>query len=166
MSEIWKKIECSTCHEVSNLGRIRKITTKRLLHPGLNTYGYPHFSYNNNGKMKDMTVHKAVAIAFIPNPEHKPQINHKNGVKTDNNVNNLEWCSCSENIQHAYNIGLKKGPKIKVVKCVETGRIYDSMQEASRKTKMYEGSISQSIRKGYSCYGTHWELANKGENYE
>jgi hypothetical protein len=159
-NEVWRKVDGSTRHEISNYGRVRKSTTKRLLHPGLNTYGYPHFSFKYGDKMKCMTVHRAVAIAFIPNIHNKPQVNHKNGIKTDNRVENLEWCSGSENIQHSYNIGLRNGPKAKKVKCIETGNIYESMQEASRQTGVLEAGISQSIRKGYSCYGMHWELLN------
>lgn len=160
-NEVWRKIDGSTRHEVSNCGRVRKSTTKRLLRPGLNTYGYPHFSFKCGGKMKCMTVHRAVALAFIPNPEGKAQVNHKNGDKTDNRVENLEWCSCSENLRHAYRTGLKKGPRIKPVMCIEMGVVYCSMQEASRKTGICEGSISQSVRKGHASYGLHWSLINK-----
>lgn len=69
-NEEWRKVEGSSRHEVSNYGRVRKSTTKRLVHPGLNTYGYPHFSFKFGDKMKDLTVHRAVAIAFIPNPDN------------------------------------------------------------------------------------------------
>ena len=72
-----------------------------------------------------------------------------------------EWCSCSENLRHAYRTGLKKGPRIKPVMCIEMGVVYCSMQEASRKTGICEGSISQSVRKGHASYGLHWSLINK-----
>ena len=55
----------------------------------------------NEGKRYDFTIHRLVALAFIPNEENKPFINHKNGIKTDNRVENLEWCNQSENVTHA-----------------------------------------------------------------
>ena len=160
-NEEWRKVEGSTRHEVSNFGRVRKSTTKRLLHPGLNTYGYPHFSFKYGNKMKCITVHRAVANAFIPNPQSKPQVNHKNGIKTDNRVDNLEWCTVSENINHAFRTGLWKSKKEIPVSCVETGETFNSMGEASRFYRFPEGSISQSVKKGYSCYGYHFKSLKK-----
>jgi hypothetical protein len=159
--EEWRKVDGSTRHEVSNLGRVRKSTTKRLLRPGLNTYGYPHFSFKQGDKIKCLTVHRAVAIAFLSNPQKKTQVNHKNGVKTDNRVENLEWCSASENNKHAHRNGLWKSKKEVAVLCKETGEIFNSINEASRYYRFFEGSISQSIRKGYSCYGYHFIKAGE-----
>jgi len=60
---------------------------------------------------KAYLVHRMVAITFIPNPEELPQVNHKDGNKLNNEVNNLEWVSCGDNQRHAYNTGLKREPK-------------------------------------------------------
>ena len=65
-------------------------------------HGYAKVSLCNNTKPKVVKVHRLVAQAFIPNPENKPQINHKNGVRNDNRVENLEWCTNGENSKHSY----------------------------------------------------------------
>ena len=67
----------------------------------LNDKGYFRCNLKNEGKRYDFTIHRLVALAFIPNEENKPFINHKNGIKTDNRVENLEWCNQSENVTHA-----------------------------------------------------------------
>jgi len=69
--------------------------------------GYPKISLMIDGDLKKMFVHKLLALAFIPNPENKPQINHINGIKDDNRLENLEWCTASENIDHSYRMGFR-----------------------------------------------------------
>lgn len=68
--------------------------------------GYLSISLYNNNTSKSYLVHRLVAITFIPNPLNLPFVNHKNGIKTDNRVENLEWCTRQENMQHAINTGL------------------------------------------------------------
>jgi methyl coenzyme M reductase gamma subunit len=83
----------------------------RKLKGGLDRKGYPIISLYTNGKRYQKKVHRLVAQAFIPNPENKETVNHINGIKTDNRVVNLEWCTQSENNQHAYDTGLQVGQK-------------------------------------------------------
>lgn len=111
MEEIWKKIEKYEDYEVSNLGRIKSLkrNNNKILKQKPNKFGYLIVGlFNNANKNKKMLVHRLVAEAFIPNPLSKPQVNHIDGNKQNNNVNNLEWCTNSENQIHAYKTGLKK----------------------------------------------------------
>ena len=77
----------------------------RVMRPALSTSGY-HMIFVGTGSSKNRTVHRMVAEAFIPNPKDKPCVNHKNGIKTDNRVCNLEWVTHQENLKHAYALGL------------------------------------------------------------
>ena len=112
MKEIWKDIPgYEGIYQVSNNGNVVSLNAyghniKRALKQRLNYYGYSTVVLNHNKKSKYVGVHILVAKTFIPNPEHKPQVNHIDGNKTNNNVNNLEWVTCKENIQHAIRTGL------------------------------------------------------------
>ena len=115
--EIWKDIEgYEGLYQVSNLGRVKSIygwcgnrfvKRTKILKLKINNKGYTKVYLYKNKKSKMFFVHRLVAMAFVPNPNNLPQVNHKDGNKLNNSIGNLEWCTCSENIKHAYKTGLK-----------------------------------------------------------
>ena len=91
-------------YQVSDEGEVRRLTINK---PTLMDNGYLYASFYDKPRKQQKALHRVVAEAFIPNPEHKPEVNHKNGDKTDNRVENLEWVSAKENTAHAIDNGLK-----------------------------------------------------------
>lgn len=114
--EVYKEIDGFKLYLVSNYGNILsnnnyKRSGPRILKPIVQADGYLHFTLCKNKKKYQMPAHRIVAQTFISNPNDKPYINHINGNKMDNRVENLEWVTSSENTQHAFKIGLMKSPK-------------------------------------------------------
>ncbi len=119
MLEIWKPVKnYESYYEVSNLGRVRGLCrnttnnfgtfkSKGAILKGCESMnGYTKYTLSVNGKQKTLVGHRIVAEAFLDNPDNKPMVNHKNGIKSDNRLCNLEWVTDSENIRHAIDTGL------------------------------------------------------------
>jgi hypothetical protein len=116
--EVWKKIEGFENYEISTFGNVRGlpiitkfgIATKkyplRFIKKWNDKKGYLYVTLINNGKKKNLLIHRLVCSAFLENKHCKAQVNHKNGIKSDNNIENLEWCTAKENLKHAVDTGL------------------------------------------------------------
>lgn len=189
MIQEWKDIEgFEGLYQVSNLGNIKSLERTVIRKNGRPYFakekecrchpdgsGYLMAFLSKDGKLSRFKVHRLVASAFIPNLGNKPQVNHKDGNKKNNSVENLEWVTNSENIAHAYRNGLKhcnikkireKAMKKAILKCDLNGNElerFESIKEASRKTKINSGNISSVAikRKGFKTAGGYvWRFAD------
>lgn len=154
MIEIFKDIEGYEDYQISNLGNVKSLRfgKEKILKPVKDGKKYLCVVLYKQGKHKMCKVHRLVAQAFIDNPNNLPQINHKDEDKTNNQVNNLEWCDCQYNIDYSQS---------KQVLCVETGIIYPSLSEVYRQLGFSQGYISLACNGKYkTAYGFHWKYVS------
>lgn len=161
MIEEWRPVEgYEGLYEVSNTGRVRsfdryvkgksyRLHKGKVLSPGKNSRGYLSAVLSYNGKHKSITVHRLVAQAFLPNPDNLPEINHKDEDKTNNSVDNLEWCDHKYNnnygsrkdkvrdtaIKNGYWTGLSRKESMKKYYQENRDRICEQRKEYRRKKK-------------------------------
>lgn len=158
-------------YEVSDLGRVKRCGSAKCLKPMPNTKGYPSVDLKDHGRRKYAVVHRLVAETFIPKPDNKPQVNHKDGDKTNNAVSNLEWCTGLENIRHAVRTGLmdyaymrslidedkrieavKKAHYVPVIR--EDGKTYKSIADAAQDLGVTRSAVQMHLAgKTRKCKG-------------
>lgn len=162
--EIWKDIDgYGGAYQVSNQGNVfvresyvqawggAQRKKPHILKCADNGNGYRYVTISVNRKRKNHYVHVLVAKAFIPNPENKEEVNHINGNKSDNKMENLEWCTRKENLMHASRAGLLRtgsnNPQSRPVYNSSGEKLYDSVKIAARALKMNYGTLKDALRK-------------------
>lgn len=175
--EIWKDIEgYENKYEVSSYGQVRSVEREytsiggkkvhkkgRILKQFSDKRNYKRVALCANGVCKQKAVHRLVAMAFLNSEKDKPEVNHKDGNPSNNNADNLEWCSRSENILHSYRkLGREWNagrPRVKVI-CIETGESFNSIVDAARSKGLDVRNVHSAIyaKNGRrTCGGFHWK---------
>lgn len=153
---------------VSEDGKIYSKRLKKELTPKINWDGYHRIQIWKNNKCKYISWHRVVAETFLPNPNNYPVVNHKNGIKDDNRVENLEWCTQQENIQHSWRKGFSKsnrpidvltldGEYIKTFRTAKEGGEFANCHPSGI-TKCARGHLKQ-------CKGYKWRYSETSNDY-
>ena len=183
MIEVWKDVlGFEGLYQISNFGNVKSLERyvfipayggqfrhldEIILSKMVGSMGYYKVVLCNGSKSKQVNIHRLIAIAFIPNPNNYPQVNHMDGDKQNNSINNLEWCTSKHNIRHSWAIGLSKAYwkdkggegnplNIKVYQYDLNNNLiaeFYSFKEASIKTNVPRSSISR-------CVSGHIKHAN------
>lgn len=168
--EIWRDIEgYEGLYQVSSDGRVKSLekvnnnhlVKEKILKSGNNGMGYLFVVLSKEGKIKNYTIHRLVAQAFLPNPDNLPQVNHKDEDKSNNRVENLEWCTQQYN--NTYGTRLKKSAKANSIPILQFNldsqfiKKWDSTMQIERELGFYHSNISNCCRGKYkTAYGFVW----------
>lgn len=172
--EIWKDIKgYDGLYQVSSFGRVKRIDKEIIVitpHKGtfIKTWKgkilkpingiYLSVDLCKKNQTKRRNIHRLVAETFIPNIKNKPQVNHIDGNKHNNNVSNLEWVSSSENGIHAYKVLKRIPPRNAPIICIETGKKYNKMLDAYKETGILITSICNNLAgRSKHAGGFHWK---------
>lgn len=152
--DYWKPIKDYPHLLISRAGKVWTTTYNRELHPHLTNRGYLRVNLSKDKTVKRASVHRLVAEAFIPNPNNLPTVDHIDGNKLNNCVENLQWLSQSDNCRKSIKNATKPN---KPIFCIETGKVYKSKAEAARRLHIPSATMSSLLKGEYNHYhGLHF----------
>ena len=144
-------------YAITSCGKVWSYRAQKFLSQRKNNDGYLLVNLYKNGTMKTYSVHRLVAEAYIPNPENKTEINHKDENKEHNWLSNLEWTTHKENINYGTRTTKAAAKLSKPVYCEELNKVFSSTIEAAHQLGIDQGSISKCCRgKRKTCGGYTW----------
>lgn len=159
----WKAINgYENLYEISDNGQVQSLHNgeKIILKQSVGSKGYNLVTLCKNGKQKTVNVHRLVALAFVPNPNNHPCVNHIDENKKNNEAKNLEWCTHYYNNIYGKRLTKSSLKRSIPVKCIETGIIYSSAYSAQRETGVRQSGICSCCRgKRKTAGGFHWKYA-------
>ena len=175
--EEWRDIKgYEGLYQVSNLGRFKSLPRytrngsckqEKILKLAFDKDGYMVINLHKDGKQKSYRTHRLVAQAFIDNPNNLPEINHKDEVKTNNNVDNLEWCDSKYNHNYGTWREKRRGKNnygARKVICITTGKIFDTIREAAKFYNLKPNNINMCLKgKSKTAGGYSWKYFEEGK---
>jgi hypothetical protein len=158
MEQEWKPVKnYEGLYEINEQGKVRSLQKRNannIMPQRIGRGGYYTVRLSKIGKDTTVYIHRLLGFAYIPNVDDKPFINHINGDKLDNRIENLEWCTHSENMKHAYKTGLLKVKSTSVID-ICTGKTYNSIKEASEAINISYGTcrnyLNGNIKTNKTC---------------
>lgn len=169
-NEEWREVlGFDILFEISNAGRIRTRYSEKegyieewlLIQPRFNASGYLCINIRQQKRQRTILVHRLVAEAFLENPHHLPEINHKDEDKTNNAAENLEWCTHEYNCRYGTRNERSARKNRKAVKCIETGVVYSSAEEAANQYGLCKTAILNCIKgRSKTSGGLTWVFAD------
>lgn len=152
-------------YAASASGKIYSYKSKKFLKDRDEKYGYRRISLKQNGsdRLQTFMIHRLVAIAWVPNPDNLPYVNHKDEDKTNNHYTNLEWCDHTYNINYGTRTERASQKRYKAVRCIETGEVFPSIKAAGEWLNQTTGhNVNKCCLGQYkTAGGYHWEYVDK-----
>lgn len=145
-------------YAITEDGKVWGYKTQKFLKPRINKNGYFWVTLSKNNKMKNWRIHRLVAEAYIPNPNNYPHVNHLDEDKSNNTINNLQWCTAKQNLNHGTRNNRISESLKKSVYCVELDKIYESLMQCAQELNISISGICECCRgTRKTAGGYHWQ---------